>query len=201
LSASGGKPSLPGRPAALATGVGADQAGIHRKALSANQTFRHAARHPRLEQLAEQIAVAEPAMAVLREGRVIGHVAVQPQPAEPAIRQVQVDLVAQPALGADAHAITDDQHPDHQLGGDRGPSRLAIEGLQVLADAGQIDEPVDRTQQMVRRHVPLQAEAVEQRLLCYRPLSHHRPVSRTCGNIESAPGDYFNPAFFNTIGT
>jgi hypothetical protein len=52
---------------------------------------------------------------------------------------------------------------------------------------------------MVRGHVPLQAEAVEQRFLRHRPLAHHRPVSRTCRIIESVGGDYFKPAFFNTI--
>jgi hypothetical protein len=47
----------------------------------------------------------------------------------------------------------------------------------MLADAGQIDEPVNRSQQMTCRYVPLQVEAVKQRLLHHRPLAHHRPVS------------------------
>ena len=57
-------------------------------------------------------------MPVLREGVVIGHITLQPKPTEPAISQVEVHLVAHPSLEADAHAIADDQHPDHQLGVD-----------------------------------------------------------------------------------
>lgn len=50
-------------------------------------------------------------------------------------------------------------------------------GLQMLADAGQIDEPVIRSQQMACGHVPFHVEAVKQRLLRYRRLARHRPVS------------------------
>lgn len=163
------------RPAALAIGVGADQAGIDREALAADQPFGHAAAHRRLEHLAQQIAVAEAAVSVPGEGRVIRHRAIEAQPAEPAVRQVEVDLIAQSPLGADAETVADDQHADHQFWIDRGPARRTVVGLQVLPDAGQIDEPVDRTQHVIRRYMPLQAEAVEQRLLHHRPLAHHRP--------------------------
>jgi len=47
----------------------------------------------------------------------------------------------------------------------------------VLADAGQIDEPVDRAQQVICRHVILDAEAVEQCLLHHFPLAHHQRFS------------------------
>lgn len=86
-------------------------------------------------------------------------------------------FLAQPALGADAHAVADDQHPQHQLGIDRGAPRLAVEGTQLLAQVRQVDEAVDRAQQVVRRHVPLQVEAVEQRLLRHGSLAHHPHVS------------------------
>ncbi len=55
---------------------------------------------------------------------------------------------------------------------------LTLQGSRALrADIRQVDEPVDRTKQMIRRHMPFQAEVVEQRLLRHRPLAHHRPVS------------------------
>ncbi len=60
--------------------------------LTADQPLRHAGRHRRLEQLAEHVAVAEAPMPVLREGRVIRNRAVEPQPAEPTIGEVQMDL-------------------------------------------------------------------------------------------------------------
>ena len=69
----------------------------------------------------------------------------------------------------------------------------------MLADVPQIDEPVDRAQQMIRRDMVLKAEAVEQRLLHHRPLTHHRPVSRFETSIESEHHDNFKREFFNTI--
>ena len=36
--------------------------------------------------------------------------------AEPPIRQMQGDLLAELPLRADAVAVADDEHPDHQLG-------------------------------------------------------------------------------------
>jgi hypothetical protein len=45
----------------------------------------------------------------------------------------------------------------------------------VLADARQIDEPVDRSQQMVGGHMSTQAEAIKQRFLRHRPFAHQGP--------------------------
>jgi hypothetical protein len=95
-------------------------------------------------------------MTVLREGRVIRHLALQAQAAEPAIGQVQMHFLAEPALRANAEAIADEQHPDHQLRVDRRTSDLAVEGPQVSAHAGQVDEPIDRTQQVIGRNVPFE---------------------------------------------
>jgi hypothetical protein len=64
---------------------------------------------------------------VLGERRVVGHLAVEPEPAEPSVREVEVDLLAQPLLRADAEAVADDQDQDHQLGIDRRPPEMAIE--------------------------------------------------------------------------
>ena len=110
-----------------------------------------------------------------------------------------MDLLAQPPLGADAERVTDDEHPDHQLGVDRWTPGLAVVRPQMIADARQIDEPVDRAQQVIRRNMILEAEAVKQRLLHHRPLAHHRPVSRFDTSIESERHDDFKPEFFNTI--
>jgi hypothetical protein len=53
---------------------------------------------------------------------------------------------------------------------------------------------------VIRRHVALEVEAIEQRLLRHRSLAHHRLVSRIYESIESAPYEDFNPEFFNKIG-
>jgi hypothetical protein len=46
---------------------------------------------------------------------------------------VEFDLLAQAALGTDAVAVADNQHPDHELRVDRRPTDLAVEGLQPFA--------------------------------------------------------------------
>jgi len=57
-----------------------------------------------------------------------GNVAVEPQPAEPPVGRIEVDLLAQQPLRANAEAIADNQHLDHQLGIDRRTSDLAVIG-------------------------------------------------------------------------
>ena len=79
---------------ALAMSVRHDHAGIDGEALAADKPFSHASPHYRLEQLAQEISIAEPAMARLGESRVIRHVAVQAKPTEPPIGEVQMDLFA-----------------------------------------------------------------------------------------------------------
>jgi hypothetical protein len=124
--------------------------------------------------------------------------AVEADPTEPPIRQVEMHLLAQATFRTDAHAVADDQHPDHQLRVDRWTAHLAIIGPQVLADASEVDEPINRPQQMILRNVILKAEAVEQRFLHHRPLAHHlqSPAAR---KTESDQYDDFNTEFFNTI--
>lgn len=87
-------------------------------------------------------------------------------------------LLAQPPLGADAHAIANDQHPDHQLRIDRWPTRIAIEWAQMLAQITEVAEPIDRPKEMIRGHMILDAEAVKQSFLRHGPLAHHQHLSR-----------------------
>lgn len=90
-----------------------------------------AAFHYRLEHMPQAVALPEPAMAVLREARVIRDLAVQPEVAEPAIGEIEVDLLAQSAFRANAHGIADDQHSHHKLGINLGAARGAVERLQL----------------------------------------------------------------------
>src|ERR1700722_2442062 len=167
--------------------VSHDYTGVDRESLASHDPFFHAARPPGLEQLAQEIALAEAAVAVLGKRRMIGDVAVEPQPTEPAIGQIKMDLLAQPSLRANAESVADDEHSDHQLGIDRRATRLAVVGAQVCANLGQVDEPVDLSQQMIVGHMPLEAETVKQRLLHHPPLAHHRPtLLRTESAISAA---------------
>jgi hypothetical protein len=83
-----------------------------------------------------------------------------------------MDLLAQPTLRTNAEAVADDEHPDHQLWINRGPPHLAIVGSQMRPNLGQVDEPVDLSQQMIIGNAPLQTEAVKQRL----PLTRRSPI-------------------------
>jgi hypothetical protein len=74
--------------------VGHDHARFDRERFPANEPFLHAACHDGLEQLAQEVALAKPTVAVLREGRMVGNLAVEPQLAEPTVGQIEVDLVA-----------------------------------------------------------------------------------------------------------
>src|SRR5215472_19081261 len=95
--------------ASLPVGVGLDHAGVDREALAADQPLIDAALHCRLEHAAQQIALAEATVPVLREGRMIRHRTIEPKPAEPAVAEVQVDLLAQSSLRANANAVADNQ--------------------------------------------------------------------------------------------
>ena len=104
-------------------------------------------------------------------------------------------LLAQPTLGADAERIAHDEHPDHQFGIDRWAPRLAIIRPQMLANAAKVNGPVNRAQQVILRHMALEAEAVKQRLLHHCLLAHHRLVSCFGTSTESEGHDNFNRKF------
>src|SRR5438552_173635 len=80
--------------AVAVAGVGLDQAGIDGKALAADQSLVDAALQYRLEQTSQKVTIAKAAVAVLRECRMVRHRAVEPKPAKPAVRKVQVNLFA-----------------------------------------------------------------------------------------------------------
>ena len=104
----------------------------------------------------------------------VRHVAVEAKPAEPAIGEVEMHFLAEPPLRADAEAITNNQHPDHQFGIDRRPPNRAVEGSEVSSHLRQVDEAIDRSQEMITWHMPLEREVVEQLALLDALRSHHR---------------------------
>ena len=69
--------------------------------------------------------------------------AIEPEPAKPPVSEVQMDLVAKPPLGPDAGQIADQQHPDAQLGIDRGSPEVAVKRSKLSADVPQLEEPLD----------------------------------------------------------
>jgi hypothetical protein len=55
-------------------------------------------------------------MPVLGEGRIVWHFAIEAEPAEPAVCEIQVNLFAQPAFVVNAVAVADHYHPYEQFG-------------------------------------------------------------------------------------
>jgi hypothetical protein len=127
--------------------------------------------------LPEQVAVAEPAVAIDRESRVVGNLVVKIEAAEPAIGEVQLDLLAQLPLEANAVAVTDDEHPDDQLGVDRRPADLAVERLQLLPKLSQNPrhDRIDAAQEMAFWNPHFEVEEIEQLALIDRLPTHHDP--------------------------
>jgi len=99
----------------LPVGIGLPDTGIDREAFAPHQTLTHAAAHYAFEHVPEHVTLAESPMPVLGKGRVIWHGIFQSEPAEPAIREVQMCLLAQSSFGAHAEAVADQQHAQHQL--------------------------------------------------------------------------------------
>jgi hypothetical protein len=127
--------------------------------------------------MSQDIALPKPAMAILREAGVIRHLAVQSEAAEPAIGEVEMDLFTQPPLRTNAHCVTDNQHPHHQFGIDRGTASAAIEWLQLLANAIEFEMTVYPPQQVLGGDVIINAEVIKElRRSCLT--SHHRSILR-----------------------
>ena len=78
-------------PTAALFGVRRNQAGIHRKTFSPDQSGRNTGLNDTLEDLAEDVTVTKPFIAGTRERRVIRNLVLNAQAAEPAIRQIDLD--------------------------------------------------------------------------------------------------------------
>ena len=74
-------------------------------------------------------------------------------------RSTTASKLTEPPFGTDAHAVADDQHPQHQVGIDRGPADSAVERPQLCTDALQINKPVDAAKQMIPWHIIIEAES------------------------------------------
>lgn len=74
-------------------------------------------------------------------------------------------LFAQPLLRADAVAVADDQHADHQFGINRWTPNWAIEIGEVMAQVAQIKTPINAAQKVIGWNVIFKVERVKQSLM------------------------------------
>src|SRR5580692_2435800 len=109
-------------------------------------------------------------MPVLREGRMIGDMPVEPKPTKPSIGQIEVDFLAQPPLRSNAEAIAHDQHSDHQLAINRWPAHRAVECCQLPPHTLQIDELVDGAKKVIGGNVFLKKNLIKKRSFLNLPI-------------------------------
>src|SRR6202790_5596223 len=129
--------------------------------------------------MAQDLALPEAAKPIHRERRMVRNLIVEIELAEPAVSKVQRYFLAQPTLMTNAIAVTDQEHPDHQLGIDRGPADVAVKCLQLLMQIGQngCRENIDPSQQVIRRDHLVEAKLVKQLPLISVLPPHHRRLS------------------------
>jgi hypothetical protein len=126
---------------------------------------------------------------------VIGHSPIESEAVEPAIGEVEMHFVAQPSFRTDAHHITHDQHPQHQLRINRGSACVAIKRLQPFADIAKINEPINRPQHVIERNMPLKTKALKQRFLRTYLFTHHRanpPQPSESDHSQQSKREFFN---------
>ena len=70
-------------------------------------------------------------------------------------------------------AVSDDQHPDHQLRRNRRPSNPAVIGRQMTTDLIEVHELIHLTKQVICRYMIFKAERVKQTALETLTLTHH----------------------------
>src|SRR5215475_2854678 len=151
----------------------------------------------------KRIALAKTAVPIDRERRMVGHLVVKLEATKPAIGKVKLHFLAQPALRADAVAVADNQHPDHELGVDRRPADFAVEGPQLLAKVSHYPRHyrIDAAKKMVPRNTTFEVEEIEQLALIDILPTHHDPppLPRTSGR-RNHDSSTTTSDFFNNIG-
>jgi hypothetical protein len=153
---------------------------IHRKPFAAHQAFAQAALHHGLEEVPQDVALPEAAMAAAREGGMVRNLAVQSQTAEPSIGEVKVDFSQ--SRRSDRMPM---QYPTTSIriinSGAPDGRPIVLERLQFRAYALQIEELVDPSKEVVIRDMIIETEIVEQLRRCHLRSDHRAIPSGTGG--------------------
>ena len=132
----------------------------------------------------------------------VRNLVVKIEAAEPAIGEMQFDLLAKPPLKANAVAVANDEHADHQFGVDRWPPDLAVEGRQLLPEFRQYPthNRIDAAKEMAFRDALLKVEEIEQLALIDRLPTHHDPPPPKASTKRNHDSPIITSDFFNSIG-
>ena len=108
----------------------------------------------------------------------VGNLFVEIEPTEPPVGEVKPHLLAQLPLRANAEAVTDEVHPDQQLGINRRPTDLAVEWAQPLVQVAEHSghKHVDPAQQVALRNHVIEPETVEKARLVPILSPHHSQI-------------------------
>src|SRR5512133_3411486 len=114
-----------------------------------------------------------------------------------------MNFFTQPSLRSDTVAVADQQHPDHQLRINRGPTSMTIVGCKLRPQPREIKHRIDLAQQVIGGDALFKSKSVEKPTLRSRMLSHHRRLHRfaiRATSMESRFAAAANRKFFNKIG-
>src|SRR6185503_4362726 len=75
-----------------------------------------------------------------------------PEPAEPPVSQVNLNLRTEPPLRAERKHVADNQHSDHQHRINRRSPSVRVEWCEFLVHPTQVQQTIDLPHQMIRRH-------------------------------------------------
>ena len=115
----------------VAAGIGLQHACVNSEALAFDQAKHHRGANDLLEDMTQDVTLAEATEAIDGERRVMRDWIVEIESAKPPVGQVEVDLLTQPPFRSNAVAVPDDEHPDHEFRVDRRAPDIAVEGAQL----------------------------------------------------------------------
>jgi len=88
----------------------------------------------------------------------VRHRVLKTESTEPAVRQIEMNLFAQPPLRANTEAVANDQHPHHQFRIDRRPTGVAIERREVATQIAEVEKAINPAKQVIGRNVIVEIE-------------------------------------------
>ena len=130
----------------------------------------------------------------------IGDRAFDRQAAEPAIGHVDLKFQTKLALATDCENITDDQHPQHQLGIDRRSAGVTVIRRQFFTYPAQVQDRVELAHQVVGWNQFIKTVRIEKLILIRLQPPHHQSILRQIATrTESHYQNQIKSEFCNRI--